>query len=86
MRRCVHPPSAYFISLIHNNKRRCLLCLGKGDVKHTLLSLPETRKWRKVFIIKKWLGIKDEADYKEILRTVNKACVIDLGRHLDTVK
>jgi len=44
---------------------------SKGDVIHTLLSLPETRKWRKDFLSKRWLRIKQEVDYKEILRTVN---------------
>ena len=67
--RCVHPPSTYFISPIHLTKEDD--SYGKGDAKHTLLSLPETRKWREEFLSKKWLGIKQEVDYKGILRTVN---------------
>jgi hypothetical protein len=28
------------------DKVNCPLCLGEEDVKHILLSCPETRKWR----------------------------------------
>jgi hypothetical protein len=30
----------------------CPLCRGKEDVKHILLSCPETKKWRMQFINK----------------------------------
>lgn len=64
------------------NRRRLPQRLGKGDVKHTLLRLPETRKQREKTLSKKWLRIKEEIDYKNILRTANKPSVTDLGRHL----
>jgi hypothetical protein len=30
------------------------LCRGNEDVKHILLSCPETKKWRMQFMNKKW--------------------------------
>jgi hypothetical protein len=40
--------------------------LGKEDVKHIVLSCPETRKCRREFVTKKWLNKKEEAGYKSI--------------------
>jgi hypothetical protein len=41
-------------------KGTCPLCRGNEDIKHILLSCPETKKWRMQFMSKKWLCINEE--------------------------
>jgi hypothetical protein len=62
------------------------LCRDNEDVKHILLSCPETKKWMIQFINKKWLCINEELAYKKIVNSTNKAHVIHLGKYLDKVK
>jgi hypothetical protein len=76
---------------LRGNRRRlekgtCLLCRGNKDVKHILLSCPETKKWRMQFINKKWLHINEELAYKKIVNCTSKAHIIHLGEYLDKVK
>jgi hypothetical protein len=63
----------------------CPLCRGNENVKHILLSCPETRKWRMQFINKKRLCINEELTCKKIVNCTNKACKIHLGEYLDKV-
>jgi hypothetical protein len=56
------------------------------DVKHILLSCPETKKWRMQFMNKKWLCINEELTYKKTVNCTNKAHTIHLGEYLDKVK
>jgi hypothetical protein len=67
-------------------KRTCPLRRGNEDAKHTLLSCPETKKWRIQFINKKWLCISEEPAHKKIVNCINKAHIIHLGEYLDKVK
>jgi hypothetical protein len=67
-------------------KGTCPLCRGNEDVKHVLLSCPETKKWRMQFINKKWLYINEEQENKKIVNCTNKAHIIHLGGYLDKVK
>jgi hypothetical protein len=59
--------------------------MGNRDVKHILLSSPETKKWRMQFISKKWLCINEELAYRKIINCTNKAYIINLGEYLDKV-
>jgi hypothetical protein len=68
------------------DKGTCLLCRTNGDVKHILLSCPETKKWRMKFMDKKWLCIIEELAYKKIVNCTSKAHIIHLGEYLDNVK
>jgi hypothetical protein len=58
---------------------------GQRNVKHILVSCPETKKWRMQFI-NKWLCINEEPAYKKILNCTNEAHIIHLGKDLDKVK
>jgi hypothetical protein len=59
---------------------------GNEDVKHTLLSCPETKKWRMQFMNEKWLCINEELSYKKTVKCTNKANIIYLGKYLDKFK
>jgi hypothetical protein len=62
------------------------LCMGNEDVKHMLLSWPETKKWRMQFMSKKWLCINEELAHREVIKCTNKAHIINLGEYLDEVR
>jgi hypothetical protein len=47
-------------------KGTCPLCMGNDDMKHILLSCPETKKWRMQFMSTKWLYIYEELAYRKI--------------------
>jgi hypothetical protein len=46
-------------------KGRHPLHLDKEDVKHTLPSRPETKKWTMGFLRKQWLNMKNEVIYRK---------------------
>jgi hypothetical protein len=49
--------------------------MGNEDVKHILLSCPETEKWRMQFMSEKWLYINEELACRKIINCKNKGYI-----------
>jgi hypothetical protein len=55
-------------------------CLRENDVKHVLMIYSETMKWRTNFLMEISFTMNGVVAYKKILRSTNKALIIDLTR------
>jgi hypothetical protein len=60
----------------------CTLYLGKEDIKHALLSCPETMKWKIGFLCKKWHNRNEELMSGKIINCTNRTHVKDTRQYL----
>jgi hypothetical protein len=77
------------ISKLRGIRRRCKqehapLCMGNEDVKHTLLSCPETKKWRMQIMNIYGLSINERA-FRKITNCKNELHIMTLWEYFDKI-
>jgi hypothetical protein len=65
---------------------RCPLCNGEEDAVHILLKCPETIRFRRHLLSRKWQIINEEPAYKKIINCTNTVELRNLGRYSYKIK